>query len=100
MSSVYLAAVIEYLTAEMMELSGNAAKDGKKKRITPRHIMLCVNFDDELNRLLKDRKVIIPGAGVVPFIHDVLLPPRPHQTESPTVAASAGKSGSTGETAC
>jgi len=48
---VYLAAVLEYLLAEMMELAGNAARDDKKPRIPPQHIFLAVNKDVELEQL-------------------------------------------------
>merc|ERR1712156_759024 len=69
---VYVAAVLEYLCAELLELAGNAAKDNKKQRIIPRHIMLAVKNDDELSSLLKD--VTISQAGVLPNIHANLLP--------------------------
>lgn len=68
---VYIAAVIEYLTAEILELSGNAARDNKRIRIIPRHILLAIANDEELHRLLKH--VTIPAGGVLPQIHPELL---------------------------
>ena len=69
---VYLAAVLEYLAAEILELAGNAARDNKKSRIIPRHVQLAVRNDEELNKLLAG--VTIAAGGVLPNIHSVLLP--------------------------
>jgi histone H2A len=69
---VYLAAVLEYLCAEILELAGNAARDNKKSRIIPRHVQLAIRNDEELNKLLGG--VTIAAGGVLPNIHTVLLP--------------------------
>jgi histone H2A len=92
--AIYLAAVLEYLVAEIMEIAGNSASANKKvryglnfslteisqlnrscfciSRIIPRHILLSIHADDELKEVLKD--VIIPDAGVFPHIEPALLP--------------------------
>lgn len=99
---VYLSAVLEYLAAEVcetllitsqffffffeylllffildfwfqvLELAGNAARDNKKNRIVPRHIQLAVRNDEELSKLLGT--VTIANGGVLPNIHQTLLP--------------------------
>src|SRR5436853_7565156 len=67
---VYLAAVIEYLTAEILELAGNAANDNNRLRISPRHLQLVIRNDEELNKLLGC--VTISQGGVLPNIHQCL----------------------------
>lgn len=60
------------LFVQVLELAGNAARDNKKTRIVPRHIQLAVRNDEELSRLLGT--VTIASGGVMPNIHNLLLP--------------------------
>ena len=68
---VFLASILEYLTVEILELAGNAAKDNTQMRIKPRYIKMAISEDEELSQLLQH--VTIRDGGVRPFIHKALI---------------------------
>lgn len=72
-SAVYLAAVIEYLVAEVLELSGNASRDRKHVRITTNDIHVAIDNDEELNKLYEH--VVFPNEA--PHRINAALLPKP-----------------------
>ncbi len=70
-AAVYLAASLEYVVAEILELSAKAVlQRNKSKRITPRALTLAVRHDADLGALLKD--VTLSRGGVVPKVEKAL----------------------------
>ncbi|KAJ7071949.1 histone-fold-containing protein [Mycena amicta] len=61
----YLAAALEYLAAEILELAGNSARDDKKHRIASGYLQLAIRNDQEPGM---NRAVAISHGGVVPHI--------------------------------
>ena len=80
-AAVYLTAVMEYLAAEILELSGSAARDNRSTWIQPRHLQHAVLSDEELNKMFQD--VSILNGGVLPNIHTALLPRHVHSGNTP-----------------
>ena len=73
---IYIAAVLEYLTSEIVELAEHQLKaeinkkgNKKKQRIAPRHVMLAIQNDPELAQLFKNSSFC--GAGTVPTVNKV-----------------------------
>jgi histone H2A len=71
-AGIYLAAVLEYLTSEILELSGNVTKSVKCKRIVPRHIYLAMQNDEEFAQVFKN--ITLASSGVQPGVHPFLVP--------------------------
>jgi histone H2A len=74
-AAVYLAAVLEYLTAELLELTVKAATSATKKgkkvgRLNPRILTLAVRHDEDLGALLQN--VTLSRGGVLPAVNKAL----------------------------
>merc|ERR1712170_105784 len=70
-ASVYLSAVLEYIMAELLEITGIVANDYAATRLTSRHLKLALNRDSELQALFNN--CIFRGSGVVPNINTAIL---------------------------
>lgn len=68
-------------------MAGNAAKDNKKNRIIPRHVLLGVRSDEELGKLLAG--VTIAQGGVLPSINPALLPKKNEKAAKEPAKSSA-----------
>jgi histone H2A len=68
-------------SAKILELAANGARDNKKTRIVPRHIILAIRHDEELNKLLLGG-VMIASGGVLPNIPAVILPKKSESKET------------------
>jgi histone H2A len=77
------------LRLQVLELAGNAARDNKKSRIVPRHLLLAIRNDQELGRLLGG--VTIAHGGVLPNINPVLLPKKSVEKAEKAAAKSPKK---------
>ena len=66
-SAVFMSAILEAVTSDILTHAGSVAKQNKKARINPRHILLGVNQDPMLADVLSD--VVLSG-GVIPSRKD------------------------------
>ena len=72
-----MAAVLEYLSFEILELAAAEASKDRKKRINPTHVMMAIKNDPELRKALSGQ---FCNAGYAPKMKDA-------------AAASSGKKG-------
>jgi histone H2B len=68
---VFVAAVLEDVTCEILEPSGNVCRDLQRICITPRCVCLAIFADDELLTLFGSAH--ISKGGTIPFIHASLV---------------------------
>ena len=74
---VFMAGVLEYLAAEVLEITGNVCRQNRKKKITPRHMMIAIRTDLDLDEFARDTS--IDGSGCIPNIPKLLAPKKSKQ---------------------
>lgn len=75
-TSLALAAALEYVALELLELAGDVARDMKKVRINVRCIFGAIQSDEEFIGFFHRHKLALIGGGVFPGILPALLPKR------------------------
>jgi histone H3/H4 len=74
-ASIYCAAVVEYIIAEILELAGSVTTQETRKVISSRDLFMAINHDEELHDLLKNKlNIEILTGSVIPKIHSILIP--------------------------
>lgn len=71
-AGVFMAGVLEYITAELCELAGNVCEEQGKKQIMPKHINFGIMHDEELAKLFSTSQISQGGQKV--NINEFLLP--------------------------
>jgi histone H2A len=96
---VFLAAVIEYFTAQILEAASDVCLANNKVRITVRDLELGVSGDSEMKEVFSRNKMAFVGGGVVPYIHPFLLKrvPNPNGKNSSTAVKEIKKYQKTGD---
>ena len=70
-AGVFLAGMLEYLTAEIFELAGNMCQAKKRKTIIPQHLNLGIRNDQELSQLMCE--VTIAAGGKLVHVEDFFI---------------------------
>lgn len=72
-AKIFISAVLEYLTFEIIDLSIIFCKDDKRSRITIRDIEIAIKTDNELNKMFNKLNIILLGGGVIPTIENISI---------------------------
>ena len=67
--SVFMAAVIQYLVMEVLEMSNQVCRHHKKRVIIPRHLYVAFQGDEDLNKLVHSLFLLeLPMPRILTFI--------------------------------